>query len=210
MYCDYLDFTCTQFWYTYPAQDSSIFMPVPPAIRGFLPSGLNQNSQLGEIPLNNTFSIAILLAYSKGGIVTTLFDRDALPNVTMHFNGVITNKDGEGIYGGFKAEFMEIGCDYQHFQQISEEQDKLIDLIDNITSADQLNALRYQIGKIFKLKVFNSVDLLKFKDGWNGCAQLLSQLLTSSTIIQKVNSTDCVAIPGKTICIILLNIQRHT
>jgi hypothetical protein len=42
----------------------------------------------------------------------------------------------------------------------------------------------------------NFLDLLKFQDGWNGCSQLLTQMLTSSTITQVVNSTDCVELPG--------------
>ena len=147
LYCDSLDFTCTEFWFTYPAEDDIIYLPVPPSVRSILPTGLNENAGIVETPKNNTFSVSILLEYTQAGVVTSVFDRNSLSNVTLRFNGAITNQYGESIEGGFMARYEELECDYAKFEVLSQQQSQLLSSLDNVKSEDQLNLLRYKIGK---------------------------------------------------------------
>ena len=113
-----------------------------------VPSGLNQNAHLDETPLNATFAISVLLDYTQGGVSTIVVNRDSLDNATFHFNGAITNKQGEPIQNFVTSQFLELPCEYDKFQEISSLQSQLISSLANVTEQSQLESLRYQIGTL--------------------------------------------------------------
>lgn len=150
LYCDHLDYTCSEFWYAYPASDSLIYWPVPPTIKSYLSSNVYGDIQISETPLNGTFSFALLLDYTIGGVTIPVFNRDALPQVILQFgSGRITNEVGDPLSGGLTASFSGGKCDYHQFNEINLAEDDLVDSLN--TRADQIefNALRYRIGSSF-------------------------------------------------------------
>jgi hypothetical protein len=163
-----LDYSCNEFWFTYPAKDDAIFWPLPLTIKSNLPSNVYGSAEVIETPVKNVFSIAILLDYTIGGVFTKIYDSNALPQIKLGFSGQITNKNGDPLDGGLVAHLTKINCDYANFLGINTMENALVNQLSSITDQNQLITIRFQIGISFislsKLIISRSVEISRWME----------------------------------------------
>lgn len=147
MYCDNVDYTCNEFWFVSPSDDTIIFWPVPAMLKQQLPYRIYGNLDIDVTAKNRTFTVGILVSYEVDGVVNTVVDTNYISQLDLVFNGLVTNNVGEPVLGSYKAQYIETHCDYQGFLQIKDNEDQMITQLGTTTNNVDLNTLSFRIGK---------------------------------------------------------------